>query len=429
MTSEAAAGVRPKARAEGSTLRRRFLSFLLDWMIWGYIAYGVMYLLNAYWWTVPLERYYSTLTLPSWGWPLAVLGTLEMAVWSRNLGRSLGLKAFGYEVWGADGKPPTVGQRVKRALLWHLSVLPLGAGFWGSPERPWHDRLAGTELHVLPSSPAPKRRKAIFSQWGIMSLLLVALTIWLGWLIIKIDPRVLIRRWDEGSRIWIEMLHPNFRYFARPDPAFELRNLSFSILDMAVVTLFMALLSTILGAALAFPLSFLGARNVMGFNPAGWLVYFVMRGLFNIFRSIDTMLWAVIFAVWVLWGSPLAGVLALTVHTIAALGKLYSEQVEGIDPGPVEAVAAAGGSRIEVIRYAVIPQVAPSFWAFTLYRWDINVRMSTVIALVGGGGIGDLLFYYKNQGDWPKVGAVLIVIVAIVWAMDYISGRLRERIV
>ena len=89
MTSDAAAAVHPKARVDWGALRRRFLSFLLDWMIWGYIAYGVMYFLNAYWWTVPLERFYTTLTLPSWGWPLAILGTLEMAVWSRNLGRTL----------------------------------------------------------------------------------------------------------------------------------------------------------------------------------------------------------------------------------------------------------------------------------------------------------------------------------------------------
>jgi phosphonate ABC transporter permease subunit PhnE len=428
MSSNQTATATPATRISWNALRRRALSFFLDWLVWGYIAYGVVFLLNKYWWTVPLERFYSTLTLPSWGWPLAILGTLEMAIWSRNLGRSLGLRAFGYEIWGADGKPPTVGQRLKRALLWHLSVLPLGLGIWLSPERPWHDRVAGTVVQLAPTSHLAGRRKAVFSQWGLMSLFLIGFTIWLGWLIIQIDIGILFRRGDEGMRIWREMLHPDFRYFAVPDPAFELRNLPYSILDMAVVTLFMALLATIMGAAVAFPLSFLGARNVMGFNPAGWLVYFVMRGFFNIFRSIDTMLWAVIFAVWVLWGRPLAGVLALTVHTVAALGKLYSEQVEGIDPGPVEAVVATGGSRIEMIKYAVLPQVTPAYWAFTLYRWDINVRMATVIALVGGGGIGDLLFYYKNEGDWAKVGAVVMVIVAIVWAMDYISGRLRERI-
>jgi phosphonate ABC transporter permease subunit PhnE len=399
---------------------------MLDWMIWGYVAYGVMYLLNKYWWTVPLERFYSTLSLPSWGWPLTILGTLEMAVLCRNLGRSLGLRAFGLEVWGAEGGPPRVGQRLIRLLAWHFSGLPFGVGVLVSPQRAWHDLVAGTVLQ--PSPPQAARRRAWLSQWGLMALLLLGLTIWLGWLIVHIDIGVLFRRGEEGLRIWREMLRPDFRYFAVPDPVFELRNLPYSILDMAVVTLFMALLATVLGALVAFPLSFLGARNIMGFSPVGWGVYFLMRGFFNVFRSIDTMLWAVIFAVWVLWGRPLAGVLALTVHTVAALGKLYSEQVEGIDPGPVEAVVAAGGSRLEVIRYAVLPQIAPAYWAFTMYRWDINVRMSTVIALVGGGGIGDLLFYYKNEGDWAKVGAVVMVIVAIVWAMDYISGRLRERI-
>ncbi|HEC62961.1 MAG TPA: phosphonate ABC transporter, permease protein PhnE [Candidatus Acetothermia bacterium] len=351
-----------------------------------------------------------------------------MAVLCRNLGRSLGLRAFGLEVWGGSGNPPRRGQRWLRILGWHLSVLPLGLGVWLSPQRPLHDRLAGTVVQMAPPPHEAKRRRALVSQWGLMALLLTGLTIWLGWLIIQVDLGLLIRRRAHGLTLWREMLRPDFTYFAVPDPVFELRRLPFSILDMAVITLFMALLATVLGALFAFPLSFLGARNIMGFNILGWMVYFVMRGLFNIFRSIETLLWAVIFAIWVIWGSPLAGVLALTVHTIAALGKLYSEQVEGIDPGPVEAVVAAGGSRLEVIRYAVIPQVAPSFWAFTMYRWDINVRMSTVIALVGGGGIGDLLFYYKNQGDWPKVGAVIMVIVAIVWAMDYISGRLRERI-
>ncbi|MGC9529065.1 MAG: phosphonate ABC transporter, permease protein PhnE [Candidatus Bipolaricaulaceae bacterium] len=422
-------GLRPVAAAlqrlsAGGVGRRRVLSFLLDWLVFGYVAYAAMYLLNYYWYTVYID-WYGRLSLPPWGWPLAVLGTLELAVWARTLGRSLGLRALGLRLVTDGGGRPTVRQRLLRGLTWHLSVLPLGAGLWTG--RPWHDRLSGVAPCPAPDGAGGEQGKGLTTQWGLTALLLVGLTVWLGWLIIGLDVGALVRRGPEAGRIWGRMLQPDFQYFFRSDPVFQLRGLSYSILDLMVITIFMALVATILGAGVAFPLSFLGARNVMGFSPVGWGVYAVVRGFFNVFRSIETILWAVVFAVWVGWGTPLAGVLALTIHTIAALGKLYSEQVEGIDPGPVEAVVATGGSRLEVIRYAVIPQVVPSYWAFTLYRWDINVRMSTVIALVGGGGIGDLLFYYKNQGDWSKVGAVVMVIVAVVWLMDYLSGRMRER--
>ncbi len=426
MSGESAAVVGSSSGDRLAVLARRALSFFLDWMVWGYVAYCVMYLLNHYWYTVHVD-WWGTLTLPSWGWPLVVLATLELAVWCRSLGRSLGQRAIGVAFQDAAGGRITVGRRLGRILLWHISVPLFAVGFWRGRD-PWHDRVVGVSLR--PISPDPERpgRRALATQWGVVALFLGALTLWVGWLIIGINFQVLARRAAQTGRIWGEMLRPDFRYFTAPDPVFSLRALSYSILDLAVVTVFMALMATILGAVIAFPLSFLGARNVMGFSPAGWAAYGIVRGFFNVFRSIETIIWGSIFAVWVGYGTTLAGILALTVHTIAALGKLYSEQVEGVSPGPLEAVWAAGGSRVQVVRHAVIPQVLPSFWAFTLYRWDINVRMSTVIALVGGGGIGDMLFYYKNQGDWPKVGAVVIVIVAIVWAMDYISGRLRERI-
>ncbi|MFH1609294.1 MAG: phosphonate ABC transporter, permease protein PhnE [Candidatus Bipolaricaulota bacterium] len=407
-------------------VKRRGLSFFLDWISWGYIAYAVMYLLNYYWYTVHVD-WYGTLHLPSWGWPLAVLGTLELAVWSRALGRSLGLRAFGLELCGRGGEGAPFGRRVLRTILWHFSVLPLGIGVWLGKDVPWHDRLAGTMVQAVPKEPVRAGRQALATQWGVMGLVLLAITVCLGWLIIGINLGVLGRRASKAGEVWRQMLRPDFRYFLESDPTFALRNLSYSILDLMVVTIFMAFLATALGGAIAFPVSFFGARNIMGFGPTGWAVYGIVRGFFNLFRSIETILWAVVFAIWVGFGT-FAGVLALTIHTIAALGKLYSEQVEGVAPGPLEGVWAAGGSRAQVVRYAVIPQVLPSFWAFTLYRWDINVRMATVVALVGGGGIGDMLFYYKNLGDWAKVGAVVMVIVAVVWTMDYISGRLRERI-
>ncbi len=423
--AKSAEAPRPRPRPQ-IPAKSRTLSFLIDWLIWGYIAYGLMYFLNYYWYTVHVD-WYGTLTLPVWGWPVAVLGTMEMAVLCRALGRSLGKRAFGLSLSGADGAKPAFGQRLRRVLLWNLT-LPAQPVYLALRLPLPHEGLSRTWLALAPQEPGVKGRNALLTQWGLIAVFLCLFTIWLGWLITEINVPVLVNRAPAAGRIWGQLVSPDFRYFVDPDPVFDLRGLSYSILNLMVVTIFMALLATVIGAAFALPVSFAGARNIMGYSAVGWAVYGLVRGFLNVFRSIETVLWALVFAVWVGWGTPFAGVLALTVHTIAALGKLYSEQVESIDPGPLEAVVAVGGSRWQVIRYAVLPQVVPSFWAFTLYRWDINVRMSTIIALVGGGGIGDMLFYYKNEGLWRMVGAVVITIVVVVWLMDYISGRLRERI-
>jgi len=435
--------IEPKARAQ---LRRRVFSFLLDWTIWGYIAYAVMFFLNHYWFTWIPGHWYDTLVLPTWGWPLTIVATLELAVVCRNTGRSLGMRAFGLELHSTLEERIPVHRRLLRIALWHVSV-PFGfVGFWFHTGAPLHDRVARTALlsskdlkeseekgedeGIARSASVRKpEKRALTTQWGVMSLFLLALTFWLGWTVIEANLSVLTRRASKAGDLFKKIARPDFRYFLKEDPIFVLRRGSFAILDLMVLTLLMTLLSTVLGTAFAFPLSFLGSRNIMGFNPIGLAIYTIVRGFFNIFRAIETLLWATIFAVWVGWGSPFAGVLALTVHTVAALGKLFSEQVEGIDKGPVESVRAAGGNFFQVIRYAVIPQVMPAFWAFTLYRWDINVRMSTIIALVGAGGVGTLLFYYKNEGQWSIVGSVVISIVVVVWLMDYLSGWLREKIV
>jgi len=433
-------------RGQAALLKRRALSFLLDWIIWGYVAFAVMFFLNHYWYTWIPGHWYDTLTLTSWGWPLTIVATLELAVICRTFGRSLGMRAFGLDLRAESGERIRLARRLLRFLLWHVTVPVALVGFWLEPRRPLHDRLSKTVLRRTTRSgagreeqardqedvegePRKAEKRALTTQWGIMSLFLFGLTFWLGWLIIEANLSILGKKADKAGQLFRKIVHPDFRFFLKEDPIFVLRRGSYAILDLMVLTLLMTLLSTVLGTVIAFPLSFLGARNLMGFHPIGLVIYSVVRGFFNVFRAIETLLWASIFAVWVGWGSPFAGVLALTIHTVAALGKLFSEQVEGIDAGPVEAVRAAGGSFFQVIRYAVIPQVMPAYWAFTLYRWDINVRMSTIIALVGAGGIGTLLFYYKNEGQWSIVGAVVISIVAVVWVMDYLSGWLREKIV
>jgi phosphonate transport system permease protein len=195
-----------------------------------------------------------------------------------------------------------------------------------------------------------------------------------------------------------------------------------------VETIFLALMGTTMAVVLAVPLSFLGAKNLMSRGPISLSVYFVMRTIFNIMRSIEPLIMATVFAVWVGIG-PFAGVLALGVHSIASLAKLYSEQIESIDPGPIEAVTATGASMLQIVRYAVVPQIVPPFIAFTIYRWDINVRMSTVIGFVGGGGLGFLLIQYTNLFQWRDAATALWVITAVVAAMDYLSAKVRERVV
>jgi phosphonate transport system permease protein len=160
----------------------------------------------------------------------------------------------------------------------------------------------------------------------------------------------------------------------------------------------------------------------------GFTIYNVTRSILNIIRSIEPLIYVIVFAVWVGIG-PFAGVLALTIHTIAALGKLYSEQVEDIDDGPVEAVTATGANRLQLIAFSVIPQVVPSYIAFTLYRWDINVRFSTIIGFAGGGGIGFVLVQNINLLRYRQAAVMMIAIAVVVMTLDYISSKIRSRII
>jgi phosphonate transport system permease protein len=199
-------------------------------------------------------------------------------------------------------------------------------------------------------------------------------------------------------------------------------------LDKMVETLFLALMATSMAIIFAVPLSFLGARNLMYKHVTGRIIYYIVRTGFNVLRSVEPLIMAILFAVWVGIG-PFAGMLALAVHSIAALGKLFSEQIESIDPGPVEAITATGASPFQVVLYAVVPQVLPQFLALSFYRWDINVRMSTVIGFVGGGGIGFLLQQWINLLQYNQAGTALLAIAMVIITLDVISARIRDRII
>jgi phosphonate transport system permease protein len=205
------------------------------------------------------------------------------------------------------------------------------------------------------------------------------------------------------------------------------RNLSL-VLEKIGETVALAFMATVLGLIFAIPVSFLAARNLMGANRFTRVIYYLVRTLLNVVRSIETLMWAIVFAVWVGLG-PFGGMLALTLHTIAALGKLYSEAIESIDPGPIEAIRATGAAFPQVIVYGVLPQIVPTFLSFTLYRWDINVRMSTVIGLISNAGLGFLVIQWIRLSDLRAMATAIIAIVLVVAILDYVSAWLRERVI
>ncbi|HUP27678.1 MAG TPA: phosphonate ABC transporter, permease protein PhnE [Chloroflexia bacterium] len=201
-----------------------------------------------------------------------------------------------------------------------------------------------------------------------------------------------------------------------------------TVLDKVIETIFLALMGTTFAVILSIPLSFLASRNLMAHNLVGTSVYMAARTILNILRSIEVLILAVIFGATVGLG-PFAGVLALSLHSIASLGKLYSEAIESIDPGPIEAISATGANRLQMIVYAVVPQFIPQFISFTLYRWDINVRMSTVLGFVGGGGVGYILNQFIGLLQWNKAGTAILFIAIVVIAMDYASSKIRAAVI
>jgi len=183
-----------------------------------------------------------------------------------------------------------------------------------------------------------------------------------------------------------------------------------------------AAIGAILGAFLA-----IRARKI-DVLPIGLAIYYITRTILNALRAIEALIMAIVFVVWVGIG-PFAGVLALSLHTIAALAKLYSEQVESIMAGPLEAIRATGATRLQTVIYGVIPQIVPPYISFTMYRWDINVRMSTIIGFAGGGGIGFLLIQNINLLNYRAASAQMLAIAIVVALMDYLSSYMREKVV
>lgn len=189
-------------------------------------------------------------------------------------------------------------------------------------------------------------------------------------------------------------------------------------------TLAIALIGTTMGALAAVPVALLAARNVVVYR----IVASLGRQLSNAIRAFPELVLGIFFVAAYGPGAT-AGALALGVHSIGMLARLYADVIENVDPGPAEALFAAGATKLQVFRFAVLPQVLPEFVATALYRFEINLRSANVLGLVGAGGIGVLLQQALTLRRWSVVGACLVVIIAVVTLVDVASARLRRRLV
>jgi phosphonate transport system permease protein len=195
-----------------------------------------------------------------------------------------------------------------------------------------------------------------------------------------------------------------------------------------IATIFLGIVATGFSIVIALPLSFLGARNIMAGHPVTAAIYVIVRLIFTIVRSIDVLIVVIICGVLIGIGTA-AGVVGLAFHNVGVLGKLYSEAIEGIDPGPLEAITATGANRFQVIWTAVIPQIVNPYISFTIYRLDANVRLAPILGYVGGGGIGILLFQSIQLLNYGAAGLIIFMIVVTVASMDFISAQIRRRLV
>lgn len=194
--------------------------------------------------------------------------------------------------------------------------------------------------------------------------------------------------------------------------------------EALIETFHIATLGTLLALVFAFPVALLAARNITRSKILNIFATFILVSS----RSVNSLIWGLLFVA-VFGPGAFAGVLAIAFRSIGFIGKLLAEAIEEAAPGPIEALKATGAPSASVWRNGHWPAVEPSFWGIALFRWDINIRESAVLGLVGAGGIGVVLDTALNNIDWPQVGMVLAVIFAVVIATEVLTSYIREQII
>ena len=196
------------------------------------------------------------------------------------------------------------------------------------------------------------------------------------------------------------------------------------VFEKMVETVFIAYAGSLMAAIIAVPLAFFAANNISRFRAFSTFGKLILDAI----RAFPELVFAIIFVATV-GPSPFAGVLAIAINSTGMLGKLYSEVIESIDMKVVEAMEANGANKVQILFYGIIPQVIPEFLSYAIYRFEIDVRSSSVLGIVGAGGIGTLITFAVMNRNWSEVGMILLVIILVVTIIDYLSSYIRRRIV
>lgn len=212
------------------------------------------------------------------------------------------------------------------------------------------------------------------------------------------------------------LFHPDWDYVYIPDGEDLLRGL--------LETFAIAVIGTFIAAVICIPFAFLGARNLVKVRPVTGITKFIL----SVIRVFPEIVMALIFIKAVGPGS-FSGVLALGIHSVGMLGKLFIEDIESLDFSSAEALKASGADKTKTLVFAVIPQILPSFLSLILYRFELNLRSASILGLIGAGGIGTPLIFALQTRSWDRVGIILIGLVIMVAIVDFISGAIRKRIV
>ena len=212
------------------------------------------------------------------------------------------------------------------------------------------------------------------------------------------------------------LFHPDWDYVYIPAGEDLLRGL--------LETFAIAVIGTFIAAVICIPFAFLGARNLVKVRPVTGITKFIL----SVIRVFPEIVMALIFIKAVGPGS-FSGVLALGIHSVGMLGKLFIEDIESLDFSSAEALKASGANKTKTLVFAVIPQILPSFLSLVLYRFELNLRSASILGLIGAGGIGTPLIFALQTRSWDRVGIILIGLVIMVAIVDFISGAIRKRIV